>query len=508
MDSFKAVVYAPYAFFQIGANLKDKYDGPTLLKEKEYQDKLEAAYQEKNQYKLKKLQEKNPYKKTPLRDWSEAIVFAVFAAAFIRMFTIEAYAIPTSSMEGSLNVGDHLFVSKAHYGLRTPSTVAMIPLLHNRIPYLEKESYLKSPNIPSFRFPAIETLDRNDPVVFNMPEGDSVYVTPGRTWSLYDFRRNSIPENTMRQIQQGKYPLTTRPIDKIDHYVKHCIATPGETLQIIDRQVHIDGQAVKNPKNLQYRYLVKHPTPLNEQKFSHWNISGEDQQYYNATGKNHKMLVLNQTQKEQIQAMDPNIEIIINEMYWVNFPTNYDKGQLAGFGIDNAHVRVSANTNRFLMTLSPEQKEALQKSDNQLFIEDYDESDRLFPHDPTNFKGWTIDNYGPLWVPKSGASLMLTPENIAPYKRIIEVYENNDLVIKNGRIYINGQETNQYTFKLDYYWMMGDNRHNSEDSRMWGFVPETHILGKPLFIFFSTKENDLFKGINWGRMFTSASKAE
>lgn len=508
LDSLKSVVYAPYIFFQLGTNLKDKYNGPTLVKEQAYQTKLAAAYQEKNKYKLKKLQEKNPYQKSPLRDWTEAVVFAVFAAAFIRMFTIEAYAIPTSSMEGSLNVGDHLFVSKAHYGLRTPSTVLTIPLLHNRIPYLNKESYLKSPNLPSWRLPAIESLDRNDPVVFNMPEGDSVYVTPERTWSLYDSRRNAIPENTLQQIKRGKYPLTTRPIDKIDHYVKHCIGRPGETLQIINRQVHINGEAVKNPKNLQYRYLVKHPTPFNMQQFGDWGITGEDQQYYNASSTNHKMLVLSTQQKEKVQAMDAQIQIIPNDMYWVNFPADYDKTQLVDFKIDNTNIRVGASTTRYLMTLTATQKDDLMRADNRIVLNNYEESDRLFPHDPKNFGGWNVDNYGPIRIPKAGESLVITPENIALYRRIIGVYEGNDLKVENGNIYINGQATTEYTFQKDYYWMMGDNRNNSEDSRMWGFVPETHILGKPLFIYFSTVENNMFNGINWDRLFTSASKAE
>ena len=507
-DSFKAVVYAPYIFFQIGANLKDKYDGPSLEKERIYQEKLEAAYAEKNQYKLKKLQEKNPYKKTPLRDWTEAVFFAVFAAAFIRMFTIEAYAIPTSSMEGSLNVGDHLFVSKMHYGLRTPSTVLMMPLMHNRLPFFDKESYLEKPNLPSWRLPAIESLDRNDPVVFNMPEGDSVYITPGRNWSHYDLKRNAIPQNTANQILQGKYPLVTRPLDKIDHYVKHCIATPGETMQIIDRQVFIDGKTVKNPKQLQYRYLVKHTKPLNINRFSQWGITEEDQKYYNSTGANHKLLVLSTTQKAKIQAMGNDIEIIPNDMYWVNFPANFDKTQLVDFGINDAHIRASNNANRILFTLSKSQKKNIQTAYQDLTIEQYSESDRLFPHDPANFGGWNVDNYGPLWVPKKGETLAITPQNIAPYKRIIDVYEANELMIKNNQILINGKVVEEYTFKKDYYWMMGDNRNNSEDSRMWGFVPETHILGKPLFIYFSTKENDVTNGINWDRMFTSASKAE
>ncbi len=506
-DSALAVFYAPLAFYKIGKNKKDKYHGPILKKERLYAEQLLAAEQAGNKIKLKKLRARNPYYKSSARQWTEALIFAVFAAAFIRLFTVEAYAIPTSSMEGSLNVGDHLFVSKIHYGLRTPKTIIMVPLLHNRIPFFNTESYLQTPNLPFKWLPGIEKPGRNKPVVFNVPEGDSVYITPERTWSVYDYRRGNVPQNIADQIRRGQIKLTIRPIDKIDHYVKHCIGVPGDKLQIIDRQVYINGKAVKNPKNLQFRYLIKHPVPFNDQKFEEWGISQEDRQYYNSNGNAFKMLILSEEQKRKVQAMDRHIEIIPNDMYWVQFPTDYDKSQLAGLGIGNANIRANSTANRFLMTLKKGQVESLKNTDNQIIIETFDESNRLFPHDPENFAGWNTNNYGPIWVPKAGETIAVTPENIALYRRIIDIYEGNDLTIKNGRIYINGEATTQYTFKLDYYWMMGDNRNNSEDSRTWGFVPQTHILGKPLFIFFSTKENSILNGINWNRMFTSASKA-
>lgn len=504
-DSALAVVYAPISFFNIGWNKNINYGGPSVPKERNYAKQLEEAYKKGNDRLVKKLRTNSPYHKSAPREWVEAIVFAVFAAAFIRMFTIEAYAIPTSSMEGSLLIGDHLFVSKLHYGMRTPSTVAMIPLLHNRIPFLEKESYIEKPNLPAYRFPAIEKINHYDPVVFNMPEGDSVYVTPGRTWSVYDFRRNTIPTATAQQIQLGKYPLVTRPIDKIDHYVKHCVATPGDNFQIIDRQVHINGTAIENPTHIQFRYLVIFDKKINDRKFEEWGISKEDQTYYNASGEGYRMLIMSNEQKKKVQAMDASIQIIPNDMYWVNFPGNSDKTLLTKWGIGAAHIRATASAERSLMTLTKTQVAAL-KAEPTIKVENYDESDRLFPHDPAHFGGWTVDNYGPLWVPKAGETLDLRLENIAAYRRIIEVYENNDFAIKNGEIYINGKVSTQYTFKLDYYWMMGDNRHNSEDSRMWGFVPETHIVGKPLFLFFSTKNNQLSDGIYWDRILTSASK--
>ena len=505
-DSALAVIYAPLAFLKIGYSKNDVYDGPILEKEASYFRQLTDLSEARNYQQLKKVKKASPFYKSPMREWSEAIVFAVFAAAFIRMFTIEAYAIPTSSMEGSLLVGDHLFVSKLHYGLRTPATIAIIPLLHNRIPYLNKESYLSNPSLPPIRLPALDKIERNKPVVFNMPEGDSVFVTPKRSWSIYDYRRNGIPKATRQLIDAGVYPLTVRPIDKIDHYVKHFIGLPGETLQIKDRQVYIDEQPVANPKNLQFRYLVKHDHPLNEKKFAEWGITEEDLNYYNPTGAHHKMMVLSDAQKAKIQSMDASIEIIPNDMYWVTMPNDFDKSQLVDLGISNGNIRSANTTNRMLLTLKKEQVQALEALSSAIEIAPFDDSEKLFPYDPQNYGGWTVDNYGPLWIPKAGSTLTITPNNLAPYKRIIEVYEGNELSIQNGRIYINGKQTTQYTFQKDYYWMMGDNRNNSEDSRMWGFVPETHILGKPLFIFFSTVENDISKGIYWDRILTSASK--
>ena len=505
-DSALAVLYAPLSFFLIGKEKGDKYDGPTLEKEAAYQEEIEDAVKNNDRLKLKKLMAKNPYQKSPVREWVEAIVFAVFAAAFIRMFLIEAYVIPTSSMEGSLLVGDYLFVSKAHYGIRTPETIAMVPLLHNRIPKLEVESYLESPKIPAVRLPAIESIDRNDPVVFNYPEGDSVYVTPGRTWSVYDKRRNAIPPGVAAAIDGGRYSLVTRPIDKMDHYIKRCVAIPGDSLQIIDRQLYINGSPAKNPTNVQFRYLIKHKGPISDRNFSDWGISPEDRLYYsNANGESdtHKMLVLSEAQKEKIRKMDPSIEIIPNVNYTVILPEGMTFPSMSKWGIDGGNLRYGSG-NQVVMTLKKDQVDSL--SANGAAVTYNYETDRLFPHDPKNYTDNSVDNYGPLYVPKKGATIIITPETIAPYKRIISVYEGNELRIANGRVYINGTETTQYTFQQDYYWMMGDNRHNSDDSRVWGFVPHSHVVGKALFIWFSTRNGNAANGINWDRIFSSADK--
>lgn len=447
LDSVLAVLFAPFYFFYLAFKPEEQYDGPTLVKEAEYKQQLLEAQEENQTRKLKKLQSSNPYHKSQVREWAEAVIFAVFAAAFIRMFLIEAYVIPTSSMEGSLLVGDFLFVSKAHYGIRTPETVAMIPLLHNRAPVIDAESYLKKPKLPYYRLPALESIDRNDPIVFNYPEGDSVYIFPGRTWSIHDYERGAIPPEYARQIKTGNKKLVVRPMDKKDHYIKRAIAVGGDSLEIRDRQVYINGQPADNPEHLQYMYQVTFPnTAINTRQFSDWGISTED--IIAQQGNTTFIIVLSNEQKAKIQDLDESITIE---------PMNI--GEL--------------DTN-------PE---------------------KLFPHDPKNFPGWTVDNYGPVYVPQKGATIKVSPENISLYKRIIGVYEGNELAIRDGKIFINGEATDEYTFKMNYYWAMGDNRHNSEDSRVWGFVPEDHIVGKPIIIWFSTKEGSIGNGINWSRLF-------
>jgi len=441
-DSALAVIYAPISFFLLGSNAKEKYLGPTLDKEREFANKLMALEEKGDKYKLEKLQKNNPYRKSVGREWIEAIVFAVFAAAFIRMFLIEAYVIPTSSMEGSLLTGDFLFVSKAHYGIRTPQTIAMFPLLHNRIPFLNKESYLESPKLGYFRFPAFESIDNNDPIVFNYPEGDSVYIFPNRAFSVHDIRRGSITENRVK----GK-KMVTRPVDKRDHYIKRCLGIPGDSLQIIDKQVHINGKPLENPPNMQFLYKIQTNAAIVQKRLDEWGVNmqeaislGDGIGYF-----------LNYEQVEKLKSFENTIVT----------PYNYPQ------------------------------------PDNPL---------HLFPQDPKITAGWTMDNYGPIYIPKEGVTTPLNMNNISFYKRVIGVYENNKLEIRNGKIFINDQESDSYTFKQNYYWAMGDNRHNSEDARVWGYVPEDHIVGKPLFIWFSTKYGSIGNGIRWNRIFTGAEK--
>ncbi len=372
-DSILAVVYAPIAFYKLAKDDKEQYKVAAYQDEKDYKQKLIDAEKSGDKYALKKLQKNNPYQKTIGREWAEAIIFAVFAAAFIRMFLIEAYKIPTGSMEGSLLIGDFLFVSKAHYGIRTPETIAMIPLLHNRIPIINKESYIESPSIPSFRLPAIESIDHNKPIVFNYPEGDSVYVIPGRTYSIHDVKRKPQVANL---VKKRRAKLDTRPIDKRDHYIKRCIAMPGDSLSIVDAQVYINGTAAENPSKLQYNYIVQpNGVNINVNKLIDWGISPNYD--INDIGNGRFLLTLSNDELEKVKSLDPKIQII--------------------------------------------------RMPNQ--------PGGAFPHSEVS-KDWTVDDFGPIWIPKKGATTPLRLDNIAFYRRVIEVYEGNTFEQKGNTFYI------------------------------------------------------------------------
>lgn len=455
-DSALAVIYAPLKFFLMAGDDSVKYVGKNLIFEKEYEEKLAAAKKNNNTYEYQRLAENNPYKKSTIREWTESVVFAVFAASFIRMFLIEAFVIPTPSMEGSLNVGDYLFVSKAHYGIRTPSTVLQVPLVHNRLPIGNAESYLESPKLPSFRLPALQKVKRGEPFVFNWPVGDSVYVTSRRSYTVNQTRLNpemmKYDRELAQQVKTKNY--ITRPVEKKDHYIKRAVAIAGDKFEIKNQTVYINDAPTENAKHVQYGYIVRIPQDqtINRKKLDELGIDYGD--------------------------------------------------KLGGRG------NIFASQNADALALDTEQVELIKKMYPGASVEPIpqeSEGNKLFPHDPKNFGGWTVDNYGPITIPAKGQTVDITLNNLSLYRRIIDVYEHNDLEVKNGTIYINGQPAKSYTFKQDYYWAMGDNRHNSEDSRMWGFVPFDHVVGKPLFIFWSTKEGSMGQGINWSRILKSAN---
>ena len=452
-------VIASWGFFGwLGTQEDLKYKGPILAVEREFQQKLVEAEKTKVPREVTKVRAAYPQFEKPFyRDWAEAAVFAIFAAAFIRLLLIESYIIPTPSMEGNLNVGDFLFVSKIHYGLRLPETMLMIPLAHNRAPFVSGESYIDAAQLPYRRLPAIEPIDRFDPVVFNVPAGDSVYVQPWRTYYPHDFigyqqGTDQGLDFTVRAIQSGDLKLITRPRDKRDHYVKRAIGLPGESIEIKDREVFIDGQPIKDPENVQYTYTVTLTKEIDYDLWSDWgitsNVAGEDVQVVNG---NQAIALLNQDQIDKIKAWDEGAAV--------------------------EHTTMPASDTRY------------------------------YPHDSKYFGGQSVDNYGPVRIPARGMTIKLDERTHALYWRAIRVYEENPSYERRGKqFFLDGSPITEYTFKQDYYWMMGDNRHNSEDSRVWGFVPEDHVLGKPLFVWFSLKENSLFKGVNWHRIGRSGSK--
>ncbi|MBK8554943.1 MAG: signal peptidase I [Lewinellaceae bacterium] len=455
-QSVIAVLYPPLPFFLLGNDANVPYEGPVLVKEQAYQLSIQEALKRKDFGAVKKLQAGSVFHKAPVREWTESILFAVFAAAFIRMFLIEPFQIPTSSMEGSLITGDFLFVSKVHYGMRTPMTVLQFPLVHNHFvngpasgikQLLDRESYLDKPSLPYFRLPALEKLKHNDAVVFNWPVGDSVVIIPGRSWDIGQWRRYGMDK------MYPTLPIITRPVDKKDHYVKRCVGLPGDSLMVRNAQLYINRKPAQNPTHLQQCYRVS------------------------SSGANPNI--------HKIEALGVNI---------------YDLDQPGQHG-------VAAQNG--LYNLDQQQVDAIRAFGHEISVERIPATYRpgnVFPNDSTLTRSWTVDNYGPIWIPKAGATTALTLENLPFYERIIRVYEHNDLSVRDGKIYINGKASDSYTFSMDYYWMMGDNRNNSEDSRIWGYVPEDHIVGKPLFIWFSTRYANFRNGINWNRIFTSGQK--
>jgi len=382
-------------------------------------------------------------KKSAVREWTDAIIFAVVAASIIRIFIFEAYTIPTSSMEKSMLVGDFLFVSKMSYGPKIPNTPLAFPFVHHTMPLTKyTKSYVEWIKWPFYRFPGFAEVKKGDVVVFNYPDGDTVALKQ-QNQSYYSLvRRDGYEQVWNNKFENGD--IVARPVDKRENYIKRCIATPGDTLQIIDQIVYINGKKLDIPTNSQFMYRVK------------------------TDGYAINRRVLDQ--------LDVTEEVYVDE-----------------------------NGNQ-LITLTNENVQKLKQLSNVVSIEKYIQpkgewQPYIFPFDSAY--AWNVDNFGPLYIPKKGVTVNLTIQNLPIYKRIIEAYELNKLEVKGDKILINGKESNSYTFKLDYYWMMGDNRHNSADSRFWGFVPNDHIVGKAVFVWLSLDQNKSWFGgkIRWNKLF-------
>ncbi|MBR6310731.1 MAG: signal peptidase I [Paludibacteraceae bacterium] len=378
-------------------------------------------------------------KQTKTVEWIDAVIFAVIVASLIRTFLFEAYTIPTSSMEKSLLVGDYLFVNKFTYGPRKPITPISVPFVHHTMPFTATtRSYSDVWQRDYKRMTGLRKIKNNDVVVFNFPEGDTVCLE-NQAPSYHQLVRDYGREQIWRHFTIGY-----RPVDKRENYIKRCVAIPGDTLQIVDGQLYINGKPQEEIGIKQYRYnIYTDGTSFSPKALQRMGISLEDINHgYIAPG--HYQIPLT---PEMVESMR-NFRFI-KEITRVNAGDRYDGSN--------------------------------------------------FPHD-ARYR-WNEDNFGPLWVPQKGATVSLTIDNLPLYQRIIRIYEGNDLQVKDSAIYINGEKADSYTFAMDYYWMMGDNRHNSLDSRFWGFVPENHIVGKASMIWFSSDKDQSFpKNIRWRRL--------
>lgn len=406
---------------------------------------------------------KNPTVRNVL-EWVDDILFALIAVYFINLFIFQNYQIPSSSLEKSLLVGDYLFVSKLSYGPRVPNTPLSFPLVQNTLPFFNCKSYLDWPEWGYKRVKGFGHVKRNDIVVFNFPAGDTVALKQQNP-DYYSLQE--IVEGGRDKILSDKATfgdVIYRPVDKRENYVKRCIGLPGDTISIRDNQVYIDGVPAKNPENMQFNYYVEtNGSLLSEEQFRLLDVSKEDRILASNGGYYH------------------------NLMSYLGFTPN-ETGQY------NPVYRLPLTKK----ALAIAEKLPIVK---KIVIEPDEVGGPVYP---VNYKtGWTRDNFGPLWIPKKGATIDLNERNLALYSRCIRNYENNTLEVKDGQVYINGKPEKTYTFKYDYYFMMGDNRHNSADSRSWGFVPEDHIVGKPILIWLSLdKDRSLFDGgIRWNRLF-------
>jgi signal peptidase I len=410
--------------------------------------------------------------KAALGDWGNSIIFAIVAATIIRATTFEAYTIPTSSMEKSLMVGDFLFVSKLHYGVRVPMTPISFPLVHNTFPFTSTKSYFEHPQIPYIRLPKFESISVGDAVVFN-------------------------------------WPVDVGPVDKRQNYVKRCVGTPGDTIRIIDRKLYINGELFDFPErsNPQYKYYVSTNGPMinrdvvkNDFDINYLTtIEAKQQnnaqdveslkQYFQYLGErlgSKQLLAYAKTAKRNeylITISDSSLTEFSNLEY-INsvIPIVH---MVPGSKLKDESIPVSLRNYLTIDTLL-----------NHSFFPNYDIHKRQFKQ--------SVDNYSATYIPKKGDKVNLNYENFARFQVLIEKYEGNTLEVRDKAYYINGEKADSYTFKQNYYWMMGDNRHNSLDSRFWGYVPEDHIVGKPVFIWMSyDKYGDGINKIRFDRVFTT-----
>ena len=372
-----------------------------------------------------KTQEKPVKKKSATREWFDSVLFAVVAATLIRWLFLEAYTIPTGSMEKSLLINDFLFVSKLHYGTRTPKTILQVPLTHQKIWFTEVPSYLDWIQLPQYRLPGFTHVKNGDVVVFNYP---------------------GCPERPDEFGGFDKYPVDLRT-----NYIKRCIGIAGDVVELRAGQVYVNNKIFANPPGMQMEYAIEANTQVNEKVF----------------------------QKYDISEFEQDLRITDKTIYYVKATEQAVKDMKSLDFVKNITPMVMA------------------KGDTtDIRYNTFPYNSRLFP--------FNRDNFGPITIPKKGVTIQLDERNLALYKGVITTFDgNSDVKYVNGQIILDGKPITSYTFKQDYYFMMGDNRHGSDDSRFWGFVPEDHIVGKAVFIWMSIdKDGTFLNKIRWSRLFS------
>lgn len=417
-----ATVFIPFIYFPyLGFSKNERYAGIPIVKN---------------------------YSKSSFREWIDAAVFAIVAATIIRTFIFEAYVIPTGSMEKTLLVNDFLFVSKTSYGPRVPNTPLAFPFVHHTMPIGSSKSYLEWIKLPYKRIFG-SAVKRNDVMVFNYPVGDTVIQEFQSEINYYDYLRAYESRGGNRAtLLAERDDIVVRPVDKRENFIKRCVAIAGETIEIKDGILFVDGQQNPIPQDSEMPYYV--------------TLDG-------------KGFFTDEFIRDEL-----NVD-----------PDDPEQRDL---------IPMQGTPNLYRLTLTQRQVELLKSFPfvlKESIKADLNSSGfgNTYPYDSSQLK-WSEDNFGPLWIPKKGESIQLDQRNKVLYRRAIEVYENNKWTEENGAVYLNGVKTNRYTFKMDYFWMMGDNRHNSQDSRFWGFVPEDHIVGKASLIWFSWQN-----GPRWNRLF-------
>ena len=415
--------------------------------------------------------------RTAFGEWFSSILFAVVIATLVHTYFIQPYIIPTGSLEKTLLTGDFLFVSKYHYGARVPQTAVSFPMVHDTIPVAKIRSYLKNPEIPYMRLPRLQKIKRNEIVVFS--------------W----------PADTVRQFFK-KEARVDKPIDKKSNYVKRCVAIPGDTLEIIDGIIHINGEQTVLPDRAKplYGYTAYSKTGISARELIKQGINDLTRRFR----------IENDITQQQLNALFANKINVIRQgdmLIAITGSRGIPRSLIRKERLRVTELRETKKT--VFLTLDEANSltnnislDSLVRNINQ--TKTYNTN--FFPNDIRY--NWNEDNFGPIVMPKQGITVVITRENIALYKKLIRDYENKSLEEINGTYYIDGKATDTYTFEKDYFWMMGDNRHRSEDSRFWGFVPDNHIVGKPIFIWMSIDGiNDGISNwkVRWDRVFTTTN---